>query len=126
MKKKISSVLLICLVVLLLLFVSVAGAFSIGEKIVLAHFDSHSEIYCKVPGLWEGYVPQGDGDVTGDCVRRSCGFMNNGKPSRIYVIPDDGSKAEYVELFFQDGSAYAEHTGGIAVYGDTVLTFKVF
>lgn len=121
MKKKILKALIIFIVAFFLLIVSVFSAFSIGEKIIFSEFYSNSEIYGKVPGLWNGYVQQGYCNVMGDCVRLSCGFMNNGKPSRIYVLPDDGQRAEFVELFFSDGTPYKEHTGGIAVYGDTVF-----
>ena len=121
MKKKILKALIIFIVAVFLLIVTVFSAFSIGEKIVFADFYSNSEIYCKAPGLWNGYVQQGYCSVTGENVRLSCGFMNNGKPSRIYILPENGERAEYVELFFSDGTPYAEHTGGVAVYGDTVF-----
>ena len=121
MKKKIFKALIVFIIVVFLLIVTVFSAFSIGEKIVFADFYSNSEIYCKAPGLWNGYVQQGYCNVTGENVRLSCGFMNNGKPSRIYILPENGERAEYVELFFSDGTPYAEHTGGIAVYGDTVF-----
>lgn len=121
MKKKILKALIVFIVAVFLLAVTVFSGFSIGEKIMFADFYSNSHIYCKIPGLWEGYVPQGYCNVNGECVRLSCGYMNNGKSSRIYIIPENGENTEFVELFNPDGSAYTGHTGGVAVYGDTVF-----
>lgn len=121
MKKKIFKALIVFIIVVFLLIVTVFSAFSIGEKIVFADFYSNSEIYCKAPGLWNGYVQQGYCNVTGENVRLSCGYMNNDKPSRIYVIPENGDKAEFVELFSTDSTPYMGHTGGVAVYGDNVF-----
>ncbi|MBE6707082.1 MAG: hypothetical protein E7577_05515 [Ruminococcaceae bacterium] len=121
MKKKILKAILIFVIAVFLLVVTVFSAFSIGEKIMFADFYSNAEIHGKIPGLWSGYVPQGYCCVKGEDVRLSCGYMNDGKASRIYIIPNDGGRAESIELSKADGSLYDGHTGGIAVYGDNVF-----
>ena len=121
MKKELILKIVICVVAAIVLTaIAILAAFSIGEKIMFNDFYSNAERFGKIPGLWSGYVPQGYCSVEGHNVRLGCGYMSNGKASRIYVIPNDGSRAVFVEMKNADGSDNTGHTGGIAVCGDVV------
>ena len=120
MKNKAVRIILCIITGLLLTVLAVLVSFSIGEKIMFSDFYSSSERYEKIPGLWSGFVPQGYCQVEGQDLRLACGYMSNDKSSRIYLIPNDGSNATFVEMRKADGSAYTGHTGGITVCGDMV------
>ena len=71
-----------------------------------------------IPGLEDGFVPQGlDYDKDND-VFLMCGYMSDGSPSRLYVIDEEESK--FVTLK-KDGESYLGHCGGVATDG-----FKVW
>ena len=113
-------------IALVLLVLLVLGGFSLGERITFFSFYSNADRYDAIPGLWDGYVPQGYCAVEGKDFRLACGYMKDGEASRIYVMPKDGSKPTYVEMKNADGSDNTSHTGGVAVMGDFVyVTGKI-
>ncbi len=120
MKSKVLKGILIALVSIVMAVLLVLAAFSIGESFVFFSFYSNAEPYQKMPGLYSGYTHQGYTLLEDEQVRLSCGYMSNGKASRIYIMPEDGSPYTFVEMKNADGSDYTGHTGGIAVCGDVV------
>ena len=108
---------LVAIVLAITIFLS---AFALVERITFFSFYKNSQRYHKIPALSEGYVAQGYCLVEDRDFRLSCGYMNDGTSSRIYVIPDDGSDVKKVIMKKDDGSNYDGHTGGIAVMGDFV------
>ncbi len=106
------------LITSILLILFIMSAFSLGERIMFFSFYSNSEVFEKSPGLWTGYVHQGYTSVD-ESTRLSCGYMSNGRASRIYILKN-ASNSEFVELRQQNGELYTGHTGGIAKYDDTV------
>lgn len=78
-----------------------------------------SEKAFLIPGLNEGFVPQGI-----DYDERSQQFFVTGyydeKPCKIFLIDRDGMINGEVELRNGDGSAFVSHAGGISVHGDYV------
>ncbi len=75
----------------------------------------------EIAGLDEGFIPQGlDYEETTDTYL-SCGYMNDGSASRIYVV--DGESLEttkYFTLQDSDEKDYVGHAGGIATDGENV------
>lgn len=68
----------------------------------------------EIPGLEDGFVPQGlDYDKENE-VFLMCGYMSDGSPSRLYVI--DGDEVKFVTLK-KGGEAYLGHCGGVATDG---------
>lgn len=68
----------------------------------------------EIPGLDEGFVPQGlDYNQTTNSFIM-CGYMSDGSPSRVYLISDDATK--YVTLTI-NGEPYYGHAGGVATDG---------
>ncbi len=118
MKKKISKWILRVLIALILLVMIVLSGFALGERITFFTFYSNAQRYEPIPGLWEGYVPQGYAFLDGSDTRIMCGYMSDGSASRIYVTGED--KPICAEIKNADGSDYTGHTGGVAVFGDVV------
>ena len=77
-------------------------------------FENRFRSETEIPGLDEGFVPQGLGNY-GDRQFVS-GYMNDGSPSRIYVI-EDGETAGYVTVKLSDDSIYSGHACGVATNG---------
>ena len=118
MKNKALKWILGTLIVLIATVVLILAGFSLFDRIAYLSFYTNSERYEKMPGLWDGYVHQGYTEAA-DGVRLACGYMKDGGASRVYIL--DGEKNDvFVELKNADGTDYAEHTGGIAVYGDVI------
>lgn len=118
MKNKILKWIFRIVIALILLILLAFSGFALGERIVFWSFYGNADIYEKIPGLWEGYVPQGYSFLDGTDTRIMCGYMSNGKASRIYITGGDDTVC--VEMKNADGSDYTGHTGGIAVMGDYV------
>lgn len=93
--------------------------FSFCERMTFISFYTNSEKLERIPGLWEGYIPQGYTAINGE-TRLACGYMSNGEASRIYILKTD-KYAQFVEMKTPDGESYTGHTGGIAVCGDNVF-----
>ena len=118
MKKSILKRILIILAVTVAAILLILAGFSLFDRISYFSFYANSERYEKMPGTWSGFVHQGYTKTDGG-TRLACGYMKNGEASRVYIL-DGNENDTFVELKNADGSDYAEHTGGIAVYGDVV------
>ena len=118
MNNQIIKISLYVLIGIIAFILVVFAAFSVGERITFSAFYKNADRYEPVPDIWSGYVAQGYTSVDGEDYRLACGYMANGKASRIYVLRDGESK--YVEMKNADGSDYTGHTGGIAVFGKYV------
>ncbi len=98
---------------LLLLIVLINAAF----HIIYSDFYKDAERDFKIPGLSQGFIPQGiEESPKGILVS---GYMKNHSPSRIYIT--DGKNESFVELYNADGTAHTGHGGGIDFFGDRVF-----
>ena len=77
-------------------------------------FDNRFRQETAIPALVEGFIPQGTGNY-GDTQLIS-GYMNDGSPSRIYVI-ENGETTGYVTVSLGDDEIYAGHACGVATNG---------
>lgn len=76
-----------------------------------------------IPGLDENFVPQGLSLVDGtDDDFLICGYMSDGKPSRVYYISGENHEnVKYVTLKLSDsGDDYVGHAGGITCEGNSI------
>lgn len=74
----------------------------------------------SIPGLNEGFVPQGFCYDTITDTYLISGYMAGKTPSRVYRVRN-GSSNEQDFVIIKDGnSLHKGHVGGITVYGDTV------
>ncbi|MBE6673826.1 MAG: hypothetical protein E7596_01825 [Ruminococcaceae bacterium] len=117
MKKvlKISGIVLIAIVILAMLVVL---GFKAYDRIRYDSFYDVAEKEFYIPGLAEGFVPQGFEYMEQEKVFLACGYMTNEKCSRVYVIDKDGDEYYYTELKDINADNYTGHTGGIAYYRD--------
>ena len=72
----------------------------------------------ELPGLEEGFVPQGVTYLPEEEVYLLCGYMDDETASRLYVLKDGAYTA--LSLRHADGSVYNGHAGGITSAGDYV------
>ncbi|MBR2281691.1 MAG: hypothetical protein IJ863_03605 [Spirochaetales bacterium] len=73
----------------------------------------------KIPGLMEGFVPQGTTRLENGDTWLVCGYMGGGKASRIYRLDGNGG-VSVIYLQKEDGSTYTGHAGGITAAGGFV------
>lgn len=119
MKKKIILITSCILGAILLLSMIAVLTFKAIDAIKYGDFYGKAEKEFFIPGLMDGFVPQGFDYVEEEKVFLMCGYMTSGA-SRVYVIDKDGDHHYYVELLDGIGGKYVEHTGGIAYYGDYI------
>lgn len=107
---------LFCLVIMVaVLLVGVR----IFDWVVFSDFYTNSVSLFKIPGVNEGYVPQGFDYDESEQTYLLTGYMSNGKASRVYVVNEAGA-SRYTELKDAKGGDYTGHTGGIAHFGDYI------
>ncbi|MGN0961570.1 MAG: hypothetical protein ACI4PF_05175 [Christensenellales bacterium] len=84
-------------------------------------FDNATEEF-SIPGLDEGFCPQGMTKIEGYDKYLISGYMTDGSPSRFYVInAEDNSIEKYVTLNI-DGKQFDGHAGGVVSFGSTIWT----
>lgn len=108
----ITAILVLCAVVVL-------GA-RLYFRIPVADYYKASEKAFIIPGLSDGFVPQGlCYEEESDCFYVT-GYMNDGSASPIYIIDKFGNIIKQTRLHLADGSDYTGHAGGISVNGDYI------
>ncbi len=88
--------------------------------IVYRRFMSGSEKIARIPGLKEGFIPQGVcySDPLGAWL--CCGYTKDGSPSRLYVIGEDGEVIKMLLLHRENGEIYTGHAGGVSASGEHI------
>jgi len=114
---KIALIVLGCLAVLVAL--AVVGAIAYFRIPVADYYDA-SEGRFIIPDIKNDYVPQGMHYCADEQVFLLSGYTASGKPSPVYVTDTAGNVKAKVTLQKTDGTAFTEHGGGIARYGDNV------
>ena len=109
-------ILLIAVISVISLFALVILGLSIAKPIVYSEYTQTKEIECKIPGLAEGYVPQGVCYVESKEAYIFSGY--NEENVAIYVVKD-GNVAEIISVN-ADGSRTESHGGGVATAGNYV------
>lgn len=116
MKKKIVIISTVVIVLIALVMLTILG-FKTYDHIRYNDFYDVANREFYIPGLMDGFVPQGFDYVEEEKVFIACGYMNDDEEaSRVYVISEDGDEFHYVELVDVNGDPYTGHTGGIAYY----------
>lgn len=111
----------ICRILLTLLCVVavICAVAFVGSKIYYRDFFADAQRGIKIPGLQDGFIPQGFSyDATKD-LYYVCGYMkDSAQSSRIYTVT--GGETRCVELLDTTGAPYTEHCGGITVNGEYI------
>lgn len=91
--------------------------FYLGAK---SYYDASVKAF-RIPGLSQGFVPQGFDIDDDDAYFLVGGYMKNGAPSPLYLVHKNSAKTEkVVTLLDEEGKAYTGHFGGVAVRDDFV------
>lgn len=116
MKRKMSMIISLSLVgvIALALLIYYFGAF----YPTFNSFDKQKEF--EIPGLEDGFVPQGLDYVEKDGVFLVSGYMSDGSPSRIYVINKETGVVDKQLTCIKNNEDYIGHSGGIASDGNYV------
>lgn len=116
MKRKISMIISLSLVgvIALALVIYYFGAF----YPTFNSFDKQKEF--EIPGLEDGFVPQGLDYIERDGVFLVSGYMSDGSPSRIYVVNKATGVVEKQLTCIKNNEDYVGHSGGIASDGNYV------
>ncbi len=119
MKKalKIAGAVLITIFVLAMLVIL---GFKAYDRIKYDDFYDKAQKEFYIPGLSEGFVPQGFEFMKEENVFLACGYMTKDECSRVYVISEDGDEYYYTDLKKENTDPYLGHTGGITYYKDYV------
>lgn len=79
---------------------------------------NNTEKVTEIPGLNEGFVPQGSTKFEDEDIYVICGYTESADASRIYLIGHDETRVIFLNK--QNGEVYSGHAGGITVSGDYV------
>lgn len=109
--KKIGRVLLILLLVVLI-FIATAN---VVKRVMNSEFYATAESKIDMPGLSEGFIPQGLDYYNGGFF--VAGYMADDSASRVYYVKESG-EVSYVELKKANGDDFTGHCGGVAHHGD--------
>jgi len=75
----------------------------------------------KIPGLSDGFIPQGLDYSETDNMFFITGYMKDGSSSPVYIV--DKAKKKHIATVFlatEDGYPFSGHAGGLSVHGDYV------
>lgn len=118
---KITLIIFLSLIIALLCFVGVYRYFPWNRSF----FEVADEEFA-IPGLDDGFVPQGFTQISGYNKYLISGYMDDGSPSRFYVIDGEKKQVEkYVTLNIDGEKKYDGHAGGVASYGNTLWTVSM-
>ncbi len=113
MKKPIKIILKALAIIIAVIVVLLVGV-KVGEKIWFASFYVGAQKEFPIPGLNDGFVPQGLTFDTDSAKFLATGYSTEG-PSQVYSFDKyDPKNAVLTNLKNADGSDYTGHTGGIA------------
>lgn len=102
-------------------FVGIVLLGAIGYfKLSVASYYSASEKAFKIPGLADGFIPQGMKFDEKSQNFFLTGYTSNHTASPVYVVSKDGKTSKCVRLKNADGGDFTGHAGGIGVFGDWV------
>lgn len=118
-KKLIKIALIVLGSLAVLVALAVVGAIAYF-RIPVADYYAASEKMFVIPDIKNDYVPQGMHYCADEQVFLLSGYTASGKPSPVYVMDTAGNVKAKVTLQKTDGTAFTEHGGGIARYGDNV------
>ncbi len=113
---------IITAVVAVLLLIPLLLLLGVRAYVRLPHLGYYraSERAFKIPGLGDGFIPQG---LDYDSARGTylvTGYDKEGDPSPLYLVGSDGKLQKTLYYALPDGTPYGGHAGGVAVGGDFV------
>lgn len=94
-------------------------AICVSTGLFYPRFMRGSQKLAAVPGLSDGFIPQGV--CYSDSLKAwlVCGYFDDA-PSRIYVVGSDGEVQKSMPLYRENGEEYTGHAGGISACGEHI------
>lgn len=94
------------------------GGVALYDTIAFNDYYKNSEKLYKIPGINDGYIPQGLAYSKKYDVFLNTGYMKKSSDaSRIYISKEDGSDMKFVSLKYKD-ELFTKHNGGIGIHGE--------
>ena len=118
-KKKIGKILGIIGIALVAVIAVYTVLVLFGNSIFHQAFFAKAETGSEIPGLTDGFTPQGVTTLEGSDETLICGYMPGSENSRIYRVSADGTVTE-IRLLLEDGTAYTGHAGGFTAAGQYI------
>ena len=87
-------------------------------------FFNNADEEFAIPGLDTEFCPQGMTEIDGYNKFLISGYMDDGSPSRFYLIDGETKEVEKYVILNINGSLYKGHAGGVASYGSQLWTFS--
>ena len=113
-------IILITVISLVLVFALAILSLAIAKLFVYPDYMQNKEVACKIPGLSDGYVPQGICYVDGKDTYLFSGY--NEEYLALYVVKDN--KAVELISIEENGDRTKSHGGGIAYAGQLVYVVE--
>ena len=110
-------VIIVLLVLMLLIALFLLGV-RLYFRLPLSDYYRASDKAFRIPGLSDGFIPQGldfDSDRGQWLVT---GYQKDGSASPLYLLSEDASQEKTLYFALSDGSPYLGHAGGLALMGD--------
>jgi len=89
------------------------------EKEIRAYL-ARSEYACPVPGLEDGFVPQGLAWHPDTDTVLISGYYGMGRKSPVFLVDRSSGDAKQIFLETEDGTPFTGHGGGISILDETV------
>lgn len=111
------------LIIALMIVITVMGVLFVGARAyftlpVEEYYDASEKAFV-IPGLDDGFVPQGLHYDEESETFLTCGYQTDGSASPVYIVDKKSGKTEKkVLLAKENGDKFTGHAGGLAVHGD--------
>ena len=113
-KKQIILITVVILIIILLLAYLIF--FAVVRATSSEYFDTAEKEFV-IPGLGDGFVPQGITFDEKSGFYLVCGYMSNDEAARVYMIDPESNDFSYISLNDVKGNPDKSHICGIATYG---------
>lgn len=110
-------IILITVVSIVLLFALAILSLAIAKQFVYPEYVKNKEVVCKIPGLSDGYVPQGVCQV--DSKENTYILTGYNEDNLAFYVVSGKTSVELISIE-EDGSRTKSHGGGVACVGDYV------
>lgn len=109
---------IISLMVLLLLIALLLLGVRLYFRLPLSDYYRASEVAFRIPGLSEGFIPQGLDFDEENGLWLVTGYQKDGGAAPLYLLDEDGTQQKKLLFSLSDGTPYLGHAGGLALRDD--------
>lgn len=115
-KTKKQIILTVIAVIIIILLLTYLVFFAVVRATASEFYDTAEKEFV-IPGLGDGFVPQGITFDEKSTFYLICGYMNNDEAARIYMVDPETNDFSYISLNDVKGNPDKSHICGIATYG---------